>query len=305
MNLTQLHTFCRVAETQNFTRAAEMLGMTQPAVTQQVRALEDELGQALFDRVGRSVQLTQAGELLFEYARRITGLVDECRSALLDLQGSGRGRLRLASGLTLSMFMLPALLRRYRADHPGVDITISTGSTRQVLHVLLAGEADLAVVTAPEPDDRLTFAHLFDDEMVLLVHPGHPFCQRRAVRPHDLRGEPLIFFEQGSSYRAYLEEFFRREQVTPRIRMDLDSIEAMKRMAEIGLGVTIVPRLSVRAEIERGTLVPIDLLGVAPLTRATMVAYRKGRYLSGPMRAFLDVLEMVYGVRIPREPAAV
>lgn len=300
LNLTQLHTFCRVAETQNFTRAAELLGMTQPAVTQQVRALEEEFGQALFDRIGRSVQLTQAGELLFDYARRITGLLAECRSALLDLQGSGRGRLRLGAGLMLSIFILPTLLRPYRAAHPGVDITVSTGSTRQVLHLLLASEVDLALVTGAEQDDRFALARLYDDEMVLVVHPGHPFCERRAIHPQELRGEPFIFFEQGSGYRSFLEEFFRREQVFPRIRMDLDSIEAMKRMAEIGLGVTMVPKMSVGAEIERGELVPIELMGVPPLTRETVVAYRRGRYLSGPMRAFLDVLEEAYGVSIPR-----
>lgn len=301
MNLTQLQTFCRVAETQNFTRAAELLGMTQPAVTQQVRALEEEIGQALFDRIGRSVQLTQAGELLYGYARRITGLVGEARSALLDLQGSGRGRLRLGAGLMLSIFMLPALLRPYRAAHPGVEITVSTGSTREVMHLLLSGEVDLAVVTGADPDDRLVIARLYDDEMVLVAHPGHPYAQKRVIDPGELRGEPFIFFEQGSGYRSFLEDFFRREGITPRILMDLDSIEAMKRMAEIGLGVTMVPKLSVQAEIDRGSLVPIQLKGVPPLTRATVVAYRRGRYLSGPMRAFLEVLEQAYGVSIPRD----
>ncbi len=299
MNLQQLLTFCQVAKTQHFTRAAELLGMTQPAVTQQVRSLEDEFGQALFDRVGRSVQLTPAGEVLLDYAERITQDFSECRTAMADLQNLGRGRLRLGSGLTLSIFMLPGLLQPYRHSHPGIDITVTTGSTSEVLKKLLANEVDLALVTGPSPDNNLVITQLYDDEMILVVHPRHRFCTRGEISPEELRGESFIFFEEGSGYRTFLEDFFRKTGVFPRVHMDLDSIEAMKKMAEVGLGVTIIPRMSALDEIQEGSLVEIRMTGVKPLVRTTTVAYRRDKYLSSAMKAFLAVLEKTYSTRIP------
>lgn len=299
MNLQQLLTFVRVAETQNFTRAAELLHMTQPAVTQQIRALEDEFGQALFDRIGRSVHLTQAGEVLLDYAQRIADLFNECRTAMQDLQQVGRGRLRIGAGLTLSVFVLPALLSAYRQEYPGIDVTVTTGSTKEMINRLLSNEVDLAMVTGPAPHPNLVITKLYEDEMVLVVNRHHPFCERGEVSPEELRGESFIQFEQGSGYRSFLEDFFRRVGIAPRIRMDLDSIEAMKRMAEVGLGVTIVPRMSLRDEIAQGTLVPIKMKGVPPLVRPTTVAFRRDKYLSASMRAFLGVLERHFDVTVP------
>lgn len=292
-------TFCQVAKTQHFTRAADTLGMTQPAVTQQIKALEDEFGQALFDRVGRSVQLTPAGEVLLEYAERISQYFSECRTAMADLQNLGRGRLRLGSGLTLSIFMLPGLLQPYRHSHPGIDITVSTGSTSEILKKLRANEVDLALVTGPSPDNNLVITRLYDDEMILVVRPRHRFCARGVISPEELRGESFIFFEQGSGYRTFLEDFFRRAGVFPRIHMDLDSIEAMKKMVEVGLGVTIIPRMSALDEIREGSLVEIKMDRAKPLVRTTTAVYHHDKYLSSAIKAFFAVLETTYSVRIP------
>ncbi len=299
MNLQQLTSFVRIAETHSFTGAADLQGMTQPAITQHVRALEKEFGQALFDRIGRSIQLTHAGEVLLGYARQITELATECRFAMQDLQDAGRGRLRLGAGLTISVFVLPGLLRQYRRQLPGVDLTVSTGSTKQVVDLVLANAVDLALVTEPGKNENLLVTNLYGDEMVLVVHPGHHFCRQRQIAPEALRGESFIFFEPGSGYRTYLEEVFRKAGVWPRITMDLDSVEAMVRMAEIGLGVTILPRLSATEEISRGSLVPIKIRDWPPLVRTTAVVHRKDKYVSSAMRAFLTTLERSYGVEIP------
>lgn len=298
MNLNQLATFRRVVETKNFTRAAEALHLTQPAVTQQIQALEDELGERLFDRMGRSVYVTQAGQILNEYAARILDLFAECRTAMADLKGLTRGRIAIGAGLTLSIFMLPEILRPYRSEHPEIEIAVSTGTTRQVMELVLANTVDVGLVTGPTSHPDLVIATLYEDEMVLMVYPEHPFARKGQIVPEELNDAPLIFFESGSGYRAFLEQVFQQNGISPRVHMELDSIEAMKRMAEVGLGITIIPAMSAREEVASGSLIPVAIKSIGPLKRSTTLVYRRDKYISSSMSAFFAILEKHYGVKI-------
>jgi len=248
--------------------------------------------------MGRAVYVTEAGQILNEYAARILDSFAECRTAMADLKGLARGRIAIGAGLTLSIFVLPEILRPYRSEHPEIEIAVSTGTTRQVMEMVLANTVDVGLVTGPASHPDLVLASLYDDEMVLMVYPEHPFARKGQISPEEMNDAPLIFFELGSGYRAYLEQVFQQYGISPRVHMELDSIEAMKRMVEVGLGVTIIPALSAREEVASGSLVPIAIKGLGPMKRTTTAVYRRDKYISAAMSAFFGILEKNYGVKV-------
>lgn len=290
MNIHHLQTFMKIVEFGSFTRAAEALHLTQPAVTQHIKALEDELEEQLFGRSSGGIWLTDAGHILVDYTRRILELESECKEVIRDLNPR-RGRLRLGAGLTLSIFILPPLLVTFQQRQNEVEVVVRTGTTREVVALVLDNSVDMAIVSDPSPHHALEITHLMDDEMILVVGPNHRWVERGAVGAVDLAQEPLIFFEQGSGYRTFVEFVFRQLGVPPYIHMELDSIEAMKRMVEVGLGATIIPRSSAKEELKTGLLTQIEIEGAPSMLRPVCAVYRSGKYVSAPMRAFIQVLE--------------
>jgi len=294
MEFFQLQSFIRVAEEGSITRAAELLHLTQPAVTNHVRALERELRVSLFDRTGRGVRLTPAGRSLLDYARRSLGLLDECRQVLTDLEQGTLGQLVLGAGVTTSIFHLPGWLREFQEANPGVDVTVRTGRSREITQLALEREIDLGIVTSTLPHPDLAIADLYEERIVLVTPPGHPLAGRTAPA-EELDAASLILFRSGTGFRNYLDRALGESGVRVRVKMESDSVEAIKSFVEVGLGVSFLPAAAVRAELEAGTLAQAGIEGLAELKRHTAVIYRSDRYLSAPARGFLSVLANRYG----------
>jgi DNA-binding transcriptional LysR family regulator len=290
MELFQLRSFLRVAEEGSFTRAAEELYLTQPAVTQHVRALERELGVPLFDRTGRGAQLTPAGEALCRYARRSVALLAECRQVIADLESGAAGRLALGAGVTTSIFRLPGWLRAFGDAYPGVDVVVRTGRSREVAALALEREIDLGLVTSPVQHPDLRVAGLFEEEIVLVTPHGHALAGRR-LPLEELAEAPLILFPKATGFREYLDRALAEAGVSARVKMESDSVEAIKSFVAVGLGVSFLPAAAVEAEVAAGDLARAEVADLPALRRQTSVLHRLDRHLNAGARGFLAILK--------------
>lgn len=291
MELYQLESFEAVIAHRSFTRAAEALHLSQPAVTRQIRALEEEMRTPLFDRLGRSVQMTAAGEALHRYAEAILRLTQEARHAVADIETGTAGRLAVGASSTLATYVLPPLLRRFRVSHPRVEIAIHTGPSAQVLEIVRAGEADIGLVTGAVQDRVLAASVLADYATCVVVPPGHPLAARGSVRVGELAGSPLILMEAGTNLRTYVDRLLSAAGVEEQVSMELDNVEAIKRMIEAELGLSLLPEVSVRAEVAAGRLVALPLAAVPRAHRRIAFVHRRDKYLSAALRAFIRLLE--------------
>lgn len=294
MELFQLRSFLKVAEEGSVTRAAEALHLTQPAVTQQIRSLERELGSRLFDRTERGMRLTQAGAALRRYAQRGVALLDECRAVIADLEGGATGRLALGAGVTTSIFQLPAWLRAFQDAFPGIDVVVRTGRSRETAALVLQGAIDLGLITSPIEHPDLKGVELYEEEIVLVAPPGHPLAGG-PVPVEEWAGSPLILFPQGTGFRDYLDRTFAAAGIRASVKMESDSAEAIKSFVAVGLGLSFLPEPAVEAEVASGALARIHAEGLPPLRRRTAAIYRSDRYLNAGARGFLALLRERYG----------
>ena len=299
MFLQHLQTFCRVVEERSFTRAAEALHLSQPTVTKQVRSLEQELGTILLHRDHREVTLTPAGELVYLYAQRVLNLVRELHSALEALNTPGRGDLRLAAVLTITLFTLPRILDEYSHRHPLVTLHVQTGTNQEVLAKVLRNEADVGLVTVPMTHGQVRTIPLFDDRIVLVASPGTPWAQRLRIAPAELAQLPMITYQRHSHFRNFVDANFEAAGITPNVVMEFDSHEAVKVMALLGLGVAMLPASAIAEDLARGALVEIKIEGFPELSRTTSALVRRDRPATPPLAHFLALLEEMYGRRQP------
>ncbi|BAS26403.1 LysR family transcriptional regulator [Limnochorda pilosa] len=289
MELTWLTTFRTVAEAGNFTRAAERLHLTQPAVSGHVQALEADLGVPLFDRSGRTIRLTQAGERVYRYASRIGGLLEDCRRELADLSEGTTGYAAVGATDTLTAFFLPDVLGRFRRTHPGVAIRLHTGLTEGLVDALIQDRLDLAVVPDPGPHPGLERLPLLELELAAVLPPDHPLASASSVDVRDLALQPLVLYERGCMYRGRLEQAWVETGRFPETITELGSLEGIRRSVVAGLGLSVLPLVAVEADGRAGTLVVKPLAGVDPRIHVVL-ALHAGRYRPGPVRALLSEL---------------
>ncbi len=312
MLLLQIEGFLEVARRGNLSRTAEAIFVTQPTLTARLHALEHELGEPLFVRGQRGMRLTDAGRAFLPYAERAVRALQEGRQELVEARSASAGRLVLGAAPAVSTYVLPALLEKFNTAHPRVDVAVRTGHSEDVLQMVLREDVQLALVRALRHPD-IESVPLYQEEVVLVVPADHPFASRQSVKVADMGGERLILFDRTSSYYEVTHAFFLGVGVTPREVMELDNIEAAKKMVERRLGVALLPRTAVARELADGTLRLVRLAGAPPLRRQIVVIRRRdvGRP-SGPVAAFLDLLrhadpvvwaqEPVLGGRKPRRP---
>ena len=298
MDLGQLEAFVEVAQHQSFSKAAEALFLTQPSVTARIQALERELGEPLFERNGRGVRLTDVGNSFLPYAQRVLKDLQEGRDALEGLRSLQIGALRLGSAFTVSTYVLPKLLKTYHERFPAVEISVKTGRSEEVLHLVLGDEVQAGLVRAVVHPDVET-VQLYEDEVVLVTNSQHPFAASGEVRLEDVGRQPLILFDEGSSYHDLVQGLFRQAGVVPWTAMELDSMEATKKMVEEGLGIAMLPRVSVEREVKLGVLAEIKLRDAENPRRAIALIYRRSRRPSRTMVAFLNVLHEAYHFEWP------
>lgn len=294
MLIKQIEAFVEVVQRGTVSRAAEALGVTQPALTARLHALESELGQVLFARSGRGVRLTDAGRVFLPHAERALLAIVDGRAAVADLASGRAGKLIIGATSSVSSYVLPKVLKRFRMEHPRVELTVRTGHSEKVLELVLTESVELAIVRQLRHDD-IEVTPLYDDELTLVTHPSHPFARRGSARLADVVAEGLVVFDRASSYYELTQALFVGAGVPPRIIMELDNFEAAKKMLEEGLGVALLPTVSVERELDLGQLASVPIVDAGPVHRRMVVIRRNDIGPPGGIaQAFLDMLlEMI------------
>jgi DNA-binding transcriptional LysR family regulator len=289
MYLEQLRFFHSVAELGSFTAAARALHLTQPAVSNQIRNLEDELGQQVFERQGRTVRLTRAGEVLYTHTRRIFQQVREAQAILDDLKSLQTGRLQLGTVDVMSIYVLPQIFQVFHHNFPKVEVSIEVDDSTNISRGVRDGRYDLGFVTLPLRVDGLESIPVYRDVMRAIAPAGHELAGRKKVSLADLASTTMIVYKRGSVTRSILEQAFRSQGVELVPDMEIDRPEAMKKLVEAGLGVSIMPVMSIAREVEEGSLVVLDT-GDISFERQLGLIYRQGQVFSPTVSAFLAIL---------------
>jgi DNA-binding transcriptional LysR family regulator len=304
MLLAQVEGFLEVARRGNVSRAAEAIFVTQPTLTARLHALERELGEPLFARTRRGMRLTDAGRAFLPYAERAVRTLREGRQALTEARSASAGQLVLGAAPAVSTYVLPEVLQRFATAHPRVGVAVRTGHSEDVLQMLLREEVQLAVVRAQRHTD-IESVPLYEEEVVLIVPPDHAFARRASVPVAAVGGERLILFDRTSSYYEVTQAFFLSLGVTPREVMELDNIEAAKKMVERHLGVALLPLTAVARELADGSLRLVRLADTAPLRRQIVAIRRRDLGPpTGAVAAFLELLRQTNPVLQAREMVA-
>jgi DNA-binding transcriptional LysR family regulator len=289
MNLNHLAVFHAVAQTGSMTLGAERLDISQPAVSKQVQDLERALGVHLFDRIGRRVQLSQAGETLADYARRLFALAHEAREAMAEVRAVGRGKLAIGASTTIGTYLLPCVVAEFWRRHPRVELLVRIENTEQVHRRLAGHELDLGLTEGLIEEEELAAEVFHQDELVMIAAPGHRLAGQPRVSLGAVREEPFILREPGSGTRAVEERALARLKLPVRVVMALGSTEAIKRVVAEGVGLAIVSRLAVVAECAAGTLAVLPVAGLR-IERPLHLVRQRGRRDGPAMQAFCGVL---------------
>ncbi|HVU18611.1 MAG TPA: LysR family transcriptional regulator [Candidatus Didemnitutus sp.] len=301
----QLLAFAALARRQSFTAAAKDLHLTQSAVSHAIRALEEELGCRLFDRGGRAIKVTQAGEQLL---RHVEVILREMQAARADLDASlrwGQGRLRIGASTTACQHILPTVLREFRQSFPQCVINVEPGDFERQIELLRANAVDLAVMIEPERERDLAYVPLFEDELRLIVSPMHPWAQEGRVPRDGLARETLVLYNKVSYTFRVVSDYLRAEGLAPGPVIELGSMEAIKELVKIGLGIGILAPWVARKELESGALVDLPL-GRRRLRRRWCVAHLRGRKLPLGEETFVGLCQAVVGeIGTVRRPAEV
>jgi DNA-binding transcriptional LysR family regulator len=291
--LPQIEAFLEVARRQNLSRAAEALFVSQPTLTARLQSLEAALGEQLFIRTRRGMRLTEAGDAFLPYAEHALRALADGRERLGELRRGVAGRLVLGAPPTVSTYTLPALLARFSAAHPGVRLAVKTGTSEEILDMVLHDQVQLGIIRALANQEIETIP-LYTDTLVLIAGPGHRLARSspgRQARLADLAGEVLVLFGRSSSYLEFTTATFRQAGVLPGSVLELDNIEAAKKMVERGLGVSLVPTSTVAGELAAGTLARIEVVDAAPARREIVAVRRRDAGPpTGAAGLFLDML---------------
>jgi DNA-binding transcriptional LysR family regulator len=289
MDLSELRVFLTVAKEGSFSRAAERLYRTQPAVSLAIKKLEDSLGQPLFVRGARPVRMTDAGTLLQEYAERLLNLRDEVKKGLMDLEGLKRGELSLGVNESSIHALLPAL-SRFREAHPGVQVRVHRMFSRDIPHEVVNYRLDLGAVSFVPRDAQLQATEILKDELTLVVPPKHALAKRREVDVEELGKELFIAHIVESPFRRKVIELFARNRTTLNMPMEMPTIESIKRFVQMGMGVAIVPRMCVTWEVEHGWLKEIKIRQLN-IPRHLYIISRRGARLPHAATEFMRLLK--------------
>ena len=288
MDLSQLETFLAVAEERGFSRAALKLNRSQPAVSQVIRKLEDDLGEVLFERASRDGSLTAAGELLREYAKRLLSLRSEASSALEELRSLERGRLQLAANEYTCLYLLP-ILDEFRRLCPQVGVTVHRSLASRIPEELMQRTVEIGIVSFRPREQDFRSISVYTDELTFVVNPSHPLAGEKRVSIRDLGAENFVAHNVPSPLRRQVIEAFAHHKTPLNMGVELPSLETIKRFVAMGNGVALVPGLSVQRELEQGELVRVPVIELH-FERQLRLLHRKNSSLSHAAVAFLKVV---------------
>ena len=293
MELTQLETFLEAARWGSFRRAAEALFLSQPSLSERVKKLEGELGQPLFHRMGRGVRLTEAGRTLVPFAEQSLQALRQGREALEAMNPSSSGMLHVGSARAVGTYALPDVVAKFRERY-STDVHMRSGRSTEVLQMVLTQEIHVGVARALVHPEVETI-HLYDEVVVLVTHPQHPFALAGQASLYDVGREPLILYDRDSFYFMLIERVCREAGIVPNVLMILDSIEATKQMVERGLGVSFLPSRSIRREVQLGTIAHVPLTEGHQVTLGTVAMVLRKLPRNQMVRAFLRLLRQELG----------
>lgn len=290
MDLRHLRTFEVLAELLNFTRAAEALGYAQSSVTAQIKVLEEEVGQPLFERLGKRVTLTEAGRRFRPYAARMLALASEARQATQE-GPEFRGTLRVGASESVCAFRLPGVLREYRERFPRVQLVLQSAFCNRLREEIRSGSVDVAFFLAePWHDSELVITPLIQEQIAVVTYPWHPLALLERVTPGDMHQQPLVHTESDCPYRRVFDEHLAAAGAVPSVIMEFNSVEAVKQCVMAGLGHAVLPRVTCQAEFDQGMLVELPWAG-PPIHMVTQVAYHRDKWISPPLAAFLEIIQ--------------
>jgi LysR family transcriptional regulator, low CO2-responsive transcriptional regulator len=286
----QVRAFCVLARTGSFTQAARELHITQSGISHSIKALERDIGCRLLDRLGKKVVLTQAGEQLLQHATRILQEMENARESLAHLGKWGRGRLRIGASTTACQHLIPPVLREFKESFPDHAITIEPGDTSAIVSSLLRHRIDLAIAVEPEKEPQLEFHPLFTDELLFIAGALHPWAKAGRVERSEIPRQNYILYNKHSITFRIAEEYFRREEMVLNTVIELGSMEAIKELVKLGLGVSILAPWIARREIEEGSLVALPL-GRRKLQRRWGILHWRGKRLNLAEETFIGLCE--------------
>src|SRR6516162_712079 len=304
MDLDQLHTFLEIVRLKSFSKAAQSCFRTQPAVSAQVRQLEQDLNAPLFERLGTKIALTPAGRIFADYAEQILELRRRAQNSINELERIPRGELLIAANEATCIYVLPRVFSEFKKLFPNVQVHVDRSYGSRVVEAVVDNQADFGITQLPVKEKRLQVVKIHSDEIQVIVPMGHPFAARKQVLASDLIGQPLLLPKSGTT-RSRLNAWMEAVEDEINISMELDSTEMMKRFVLAGLGISFVAAAHCREEVTSGRLAAISL-GPDPMVRTVGLIYRRDKALSKAALGFIEVvLDNAFGgVRMMPRPAA-
>lgn len=299
MDIHRLEVFCRVLELKSFTKAGEAVFLTQPTVSEHIRALEEELGEKLVDRLGREVLPTPAGKILYQYARDLIRIRNSAVQAIKKFKGDLSGHLLIGGSTIPGTYILPAILGSFKTRYPSILVTLKIGGSGEIVEKLIEGSLEVGLIGVRWDDRRILLEEIFSDELILVVYPEHPWAKRENVAPDELAGEPFILRERGSGTRMVMNQALESHGFAPaRLSAvaEMGSTEAVRQGIKARIGISILSSLAVAEDLDRGTLVGVPINGMK-LSRSFYLAQRKNRQPSPLCAAFLKYFQEQASVR--------
>ncbi len=290
MQIDSLKMFCDLAETESFTRSAQINGVSQSAVSQQISALERRFKSLLIERSKKKFRLTREGELLYEYSKRIIQLADELQDRIHELKNVISGTIRVATIYSIGLHDLPPYVKKFLRAHPTVNVHVEYLRFDQVYEGIVGNMIDVGLVAYPGKDPRLEVVPWRKDPMVLIANPGHVLAGTDSIRIQALHRQKFVGFEADIPTRRAIDKTFKEHDVSVEYVMAFDNVETVKRAVEIDAGIAIVPKGTVTQEVEKRTLVAIHFTD-ADFSRPLAAVYRKNKALSPAIKEFLKTLE--------------
>jgi DNA-binding transcriptional LysR family regulator len=287
MDFDQLETFLEVARLSSFSRAAERRFRTQPAISSQIRSLEEEVGAKLLDRSGGKVSLTAAGKLFQQYAEQTVQSRKDIFAAVAEMERVPRGELVVAANEGTCLYILPEVFAEFKKQYPAVSVNIDRKESAKILESIIDNSVDFGVVSLPVTDSRLTVVPIHRDELVVITAPGHPLGRLKAAPTAEIAKYPLLVPETGRTREA-IEQLFQEQRLKPNISMELDSSELLKRFVEAGVGVGFIARSNVQEDLRAGVLAALPLAD-SSIRRDLALVFRKDKALSRAALAFIDI----------------
>jgi DNA-binding transcriptional LysR family regulator len=289
LNISQLETLLTISKTLSFRRAGELLNLTQPAVSAQIKSLEEEFGITLVDR-NQPVALTDSGSVFLEHAEQILRIVEELKVRLADLNQTPQGHIHLGTTTSIAMQILPRILSYFQDQFPLIKTTIHSMPSSQIMTSVENGTIDIGIAYLFDKSSSLETSVLYYDTFELIVSPHHPMGSITHTTLGALRNMPIIMLTPDTAGRRFVDQLFRKYNLSPQIVMELNSSEEVKRMVELNLGAAIISKLSTANELKNGTLKIIHVSELE-ISHPVGVVYKSGRYLSSAMQQFLRDLK--------------